>query len=63
MDHSAYDAYALLVEADDRRLFYSGDLRAHGFKGSLFERLAQNPPRDIDVLFLEGTTAWKRRCG
>jgi ribonuclease J len=28
MDHSAYDAYALLIEANGRRLFYSGDLRA-----------------------------------
>ena len=28
VDHSAYDAYALLVEADGRRLLYSGDLRA-----------------------------------
>jgi len=26
VDHSGYDAYALLVEAEGRRLFYSGDL-------------------------------------
>ncbi len=32
VDHSAYDAYALLVEADGKRLFYSGDFRAHGRK-------------------------------
>lgn len=38
VDHSAYDAYALEVEADGRRLFYSGDIRAHGRKGALFER-------------------------
>ena len=30
VDHSAYDAYALLVEADGQRILYSGDLRAHG---------------------------------
>ena len=30
VDHSAFDAYALLVEAGGRRLFYSGDLRGHG---------------------------------
>jgi len=30
VDHSAYDAYALLVEADGERLFYSGDLRDVG---------------------------------
>ncbi|MFA6132788.1 MAG: MBL fold metallo-hydrolase [Phycisphaerae bacterium] len=56
MDHSAYDAYAILVEADDQRLFYSGDLRAHGRKGKLFERLVARPPRDIDCLLLEGST-------
>jgi len=30
VDHSAYDAYALSVEADGQRILYSGDLRAHG---------------------------------
>ena len=34
VDHSAFDAYSLLVEAGGRRLFYSGDFRAHGRKGS-----------------------------
>jgi len=28
MDHSAYDSYAILVEADGNSLFYTGDLRA-----------------------------------
>ncbi len=56
MDHSAYDAYAILVEADGKRLFYSGDLRAHGRKAKLFERLLAHPPEKVDVLLLEGTT-------
>lgn len=56
VDHSAYDAYAVLVEADGRRLFYTGDLRAHGRKGALFEKLLRLPPRDVDVLLMEGTT-------
>ena len=55
VDHSAYDSYALLVEADGRRLFYSGDLRAHGRKPGTFRRLLEDPPRDVDVLLLEGT--------
>lgn len=37
-DHSGYDAYSLLVEADGQRLFYTGDLRGHGRKASLFEQ-------------------------
>ena len=56
VDHSAFDAYALLVEAEGGRVFYSGDFRAHGRKGALFERLLRNPPPDIDVLLMEGTT-------
>ena len=29
VDHSAYDAYAIMVEADGTRLFYSGDRAAN----------------------------------
>lgn len=55
VDHSATDAYAFLIEAEGKRLFYSGDLRSHGRKGILFENLVKRPIRDIDLLFLEGT--------
>lgn len=55
VDHSAVDAYAFLIEAEGKRLFYSGDIRSHGRKGILFDDLIQRPVRDIDVLFLEGT--------
>jgi ribonuclease J len=55
VDHSAYDAYAVLVEAEGKRLFYSGDLRAHGRKGGMFERLVADPPKDVDLLLMEGT--------
>lgn len=55
MDHSAYDAYGFLIEADGQRLFYSGDFRGHGRKASLFEALVASPPANIDVLMLEGT--------
>lgn len=56
VDHSAFDAYALLVEAGGKRLLYSGDLRAHGRKSSLFDALIADPPQDVEVLLLEGTT-------
>ena len=56
VDHSAYDAYALLVESDGKHLFYSGDLRAHGRKGVLFEHLVAYPPADINTLLLEGSS-------
>lgn len=56
VDHSAYDAYAVLIEADGQRLFYSGDFRGHGRKGTLFDRLVSCPPKNVDVLLMEGST-------
>ena len=55
MDHSAYDAYSLLIEAEGRRLFYSADVQAHGRKHAIFSELLRKPPTDVDVLLLEGT--------
>ena len=54
-DHSAFDAYSLLVEADGQRLFYTGDIRAHGRKKALFEELLARAPDGVDVLLMEGT--------
>ena len=56
VDHSAYDAYAILIEANGRRLFYSGDLRAHGRKAALFERLVEKPPLPIHAMLMEGSS-------
>ena len=56
VDHSAYDAYALLIEADGKRLFYSGDFRGHGRKSALFDRMVANRPPDIDALLVEGSS-------
>jgi ribonuclease J len=54
VDHSGFDAYALLVEAGGRRLLYTGDLRAHGRKSRTIEALARGA-RGVDVVLLEGT--------
>lgn len=54
-DHSAPDAYMLLVEVAGRRVLYTGDFRAHGRKAKLVEAMIAKPPADIDVLVMEGT--------
>ncbi|PNP99511.1 MBL fold metallo-hydrolase [Sphingobium sp. SA916] len=54
-DHSAADAYMLLIEAEGRRILYSGDFRCHGRKAALVEAMIANPPRDVDALIIEGT--------
>lgn len=56
IDHSGYDSYSLLIEADGKRLFYSGDFRMHGRKGKLTQKLMSSPPEKIDVLMLEGSS-------
>jgi ribonuclease J len=55
MDHSAADAFGFLIEADGQRVLYSGDFRAHGSKTDVFERFVAHPPKDIDLLLMEGT--------
>jgi ribonuclease J len=56
VDHSAYDSMAFLIEADGKRLLYSGDLRLHGRKRgmarALYKFIAEKP---VDILLMEGT--------
>lgn len=56
VDHSSCDAVALSVEADGKRILYTGDLRAHGRKGRLFPALIERHSGQVDVLLVEGTT-------
>lgn len=55
VDHSAFDARAFLIEAEGKRIFYSGDFRGHGRKRLLFQRIISNPPGEIDCLLMEGS--------
>jgi ribonuclease J len=54
-DHSAFDAYMLLVEGWGRKVLYTGDFRAHGRKAVLVERMMERPPQGVDALLMEGT--------
>jgi len=56
MDHSAFDASAFLIECEGRKVFYTGDLRAHGRKEKVFENLVEHPITKLDCLVMEGTT-------
>jgi len=55
MDHSSPEAFAFLIEAGGKRLFYTGDFRSHGRKGKVFDKLVKSPPEKIDALIMEGT--------
>lgn len=62
-DHSAFDAYSLLIDAGGDRLFYTGDFRGHGRKGRLFDELVADPPAGVDVLVCEGTNVHREDLG
>lgn len=54
-DHSAFDAYMLLIEGAGQRVLYSGDFRRHGRKSALVDRFIQAACDPTDLLILEGT--------
>jgi len=54
-DHSAYDAFMYLVEAEGKRILHTGDFRLHGFRGKATPKLIYCYAPDIDVLIIEGT--------
>jgi ribonuclease J len=63
VEHSAFDAFALLVEADGKRLFYTGDFRAHGNDRGPFDRLVGADLPQINALLMEGTQVGGGREG
>ena len=54
-DHSAFDAYMLLVERAGRRVLYTCDFRRLGREAALVGALMADPLRDVDALLCEGT--------
>ena len=53
-DHSWFDSYMILVEAEGKKLLYTGDWRNSGFKGALVEKVLRKIG-EVDVLVTEGT--------
>lgn len=56
VDHSGFGAMAFCIEGEGKKVFYSGDFRAHGRKWKLFPKLLRYPPKDVSCLLMEGTT-------
>ncbi len=58
-NHSIYDSYMLLIEADGKRIWHTGDYREHGFLGKGLVKVLKVYAKDIDVLITEGTNLKK----
>lgn len=56
IDHSAVDSYMFVIEADGKRVLYTGDFRLHGLRGHVLEKLIKTYIGDVDVLITEGTS-------
>lgn len=64
VDHSAYDSYMFLIEAEDednkpKVILHTGDFRGHGRRGAklldMIEYYIHKDGRDVDILITEGT--------
>lgn len=56
IDHSAADSYLFLIEADGKRLLYTGDFRLHGVRGKTMDKILDRRIGKVDAIITEGTT-------
>lgn len=65
VDHSAYDAYMYLIEADGKVVLHTGDFRGHGYRGpKMLETIHEHVHKDgrmVDYLITEGTMMGDRK--
>ena len=54
-DHSACDAYMLLIEGDGKKVLHTGDFRLHGFTKERILAHLEKYVGKVDVLITEGT--------
>jgi ribonuclease J len=55
VDHSGFDSRAFLISDGNENILYSGDIRDHGRKKYLTNKLHEKLPDQIDSFILEGT--------
>ena len=55
IDHSAFDAYMFIVEADNKRVLNTGDFRGHGFKSKVLVPMLEKYAQRIDYIITEGS--------
>lgn len=56
IDHSACDSYMFLIEADGKRVLYTGDFRLHGVRRNVMDKILDRRIGKVDVVVTEGTT-------
>lgn len=56
IDHSAADSYMFVIEAEGKRVLYTGDFRMHGVRHHVLQKLVNTYIGEVDVLITEGTS-------
>ena len=56
IDHSAGDSYMFVIEAEGKRVLYTGDFRMHGLRHHVLQKLVNTYIGEVDVLITEGTS-------
>ena len=56
IDHSAADSYMFVIEAEGKRVLYTGDFRMHGLRHHVLQKLVNTYIGEVDVLITEGTS-------
>ena len=55
VDHSAFDAYAFRIVADEVSVYHTGDFRLHGFRSGKTDKLMHKYVGKVDYVVCEGT--------
>jgi ribonuclease J len=55
VDHSAFDAYMFIVEAEGKRILHTGDFRGHGFRSKGLIPALKKYAYSIDYIISEGS--------
>ena len=56
IDHSAADSYMFVIEAEGKRVLYTGDFRMHGLRHHVLDKLVNTYIGEVDILITEGTS-------
>ena len=56
IDHSAADSYMFVIEAEGKRVLYTGDFRMHGLRHHVLDKLVNTYIGEVDILTTEGTS-------
>lgn len=55
-DHSAFDSYMFMIEADGKKILHTEDFRIHGQRGKKVLQAIKKYVGEVDCLICEGTT-------